>query len=68
MWLAVNGCFTIKYKANVTLTLEGKISGRYPQTYGVDSLETFTLGVKMNNVRVILSLAANFVKEIICYL
>ena len=36
------------------------VAKRYTQTYGVDYLETFTSVAKMNIVRILLSLAANY--------
>ena len=54
--------YTVKY--NVDGTLERYkvrlVANGYTQTYGVDYKETVTLVAKMNTIRVLLSLVANY--------
>ena len=54
--------FTVKYNADGTLELymASLLAKGYTQTFGVIYLETFAPVAKMNTVRVLLSLAANF--------
>ena len=59
------GCkwvFTVIHKANGTTERHKArlVAKGFPQTYGVDYQETFAPVVKMNSVRILLSLAANF--------
>ena len=52
--------FTIKYKSNGTIERYKVrlVAKGFTQTYDIDYLETFTTIVKLNTVRVLLSLAA----------
>ena len=59
------GCrliFTVKYNSDGSLERYKVrlVTKSYTQTYGVDYLETFGLVAKMNTIRILLSLAANF--------
>ena len=59
------GCkwvYIIRYKVDETLErCKAKLVTKgYTQTYGVDYLETFALVAKMNTIRVLLSLVANY--------
>ena len=54
--------YTVKYRANESLERYKVrlVAKGYTQTYVVDYLETFALVVKMNTIRVFLSLIANY--------
>lgn len=60
------GCrwvFTVKYKfiGSLEIYKVRLVAKGYTQTYGIDYLETFVAVTEMDIVRVLLSLAANFV-------
>ena len=54
--------YTVKYRANESLERYKVrlVAKGYTQTYVVDYLETFALVVKMNTIRIFLSLIANY--------
>ena len=58
--------YTVKYRANESLERYKVrlVAKGYTQTYVVDYLETFALVVKMNTIRVFLSLIANYNQDL----
>ena len=63
------GCswiFKIKYNLDGTIERYKArlVAKRYTQTYGVDYEETFVLVAKMNNIIIIISLAANLNRKL----
>lgn len=54
--------YTVKYKADRSIERYQArlVTKGYTQTYGIDYLETFAVVAKMNIVRIVLSLVANF--------
>ena len=53
--------FTVKYKADDTIDRYKArlVASGFTQTYGIDYAETFSLVVRLNSIRVILSIAIN---------